>query len=167
MALKVWQFVAAMLVAFALSAAVAHAMELLPKLGYEPRLYVLLHRTLYVFYGGFSGFAEAFAVFVLLGVAWRVRRDGVRFKPMLISATLMLVAHLVFWIWVQPANTTMKSWSLDAIPPDWTVWRNQWEYAHASRAVLIVASFAALLVTLLRGASSAASVAAVSNRAGP
>lgn len=73
--------------------------------------------------------------------------------PTFFSALLIVIAHVVFWIWVQPANTTMKAWSLDAISPDWTRWRNQWEYAHAVRAALIVASFAALLISLLRGRS--------------
>ena len=40
----------------------------------------------------------------------------------------------------------MVRWPLADIPPDWTRWRDRWEYGHAVRAGLIIAAFAALTV---------------------
>jgi hypothetical protein len=61
MTLKIWRFLTIMLTAGALSAALAHAMELPGKLNYESRLYVLLHRTLYPTFGHTAGWAEGLA----------------------------------------------------------------------------------------------------------
>jgi hypothetical protein len=43
----------------------------------------------------------------------------------------------------------MMSWSLDEIPPEWTRWRNQWEYTHAARAVLATGALAILALSVL------------------
>lgn len=136
MFLHVWQFATAMPTALAMTAGVAHLMELPPKMRFESRLYVMLHRTLYPNFGRIAGTAEFLALVGVIGLAWQVRGQGAIFFPTLVSAILMIAAHAIFWVLVQPANTTMAAWSLDAIPPYWQRWRNRWEYSHAARAVL-------------------------------
>jgi hypothetical protein len=147
--LQIWQFATIMLMAVAVAAAVAHLMELPPKMKFEASLYVMLHRTLYPNFGRFAGIAEFLAVVAVAALAWRVRDERALFAPTLISALLMAVAHAVFWILVQPANTTMAAWPLDAIPAHWKQWRNRWEYSHAARAVLTFAALAALVVSVV------------------
>jgi uncharacterized membrane protein YesL len=124
MVLPVWQFATVMLMALAMTAAVAHLMELPPKMKFEPRLYVMLHRTLYPNFGRIAGIAEILALVAVIGLAWRVREQGAIFGLTLVSAILMTAAHAVFWALVQPANTTMAAWPLGAIPAHWTQWRN-------------------------------------------
>ena len=51
---------------------------------------------------------------------------------------------------VQPANIEMVRWPLDAIPKDWTSWRNRWEYGHAVRAGLVTTALAALTWSIVR-----------------
>jgi hypothetical protein len=65
----------------------------------------------------------------------------------------MATAHGAFWLVVSPANTTMGSWPLDSIPPDWSRWRNQWEYAHATRALLVTGALGSLVWSVLRDTS--------------
>lgn len=149
MALKTWQFATIMLVALAMAAAVCHFMELPGKMEYDAPLYVMLHRTLYPTFGQTAGIAEALGVISSVVLVWRVRQQRA-FRPTLIGAILMVIAHVVFWTIVQPANEMMASWPLEKIPIDWTRWRNQWEYAHASRAVLIIGALAALVISILR-----------------
>jgi hypothetical protein len=150
MTLRVGQFVTIMLIALAMAAAVAHAMELPAKVKLEPRLYVMLHRTLYPNFGRIAGVAEFVAVVVLVWLVWRVRENPVLFIPTLVGALSMIAAHAVFWVLVQPANTTMAAWSLDAIPTDWEQWRNRWEYSHAARSVLIFGALAAVVFSVVR-----------------
>jgi membrane-bound metal-dependent hydrolase YbcI (DUF457 family) len=150
MTLKIWQFATIMLMAVAMSAAFAHLMEMPAKMTFEQRLYVSLHRTLYPNFGRIAGIAEVLAVIAVVGLTWRLRNQETMFVPLLVSALLMVAAHVIFWILVQPANSTMASWSLDAIPDNWTQWRNRWEYAHAARAVLEFGAFGALVISLLR-----------------
>lgn len=35
------------------------------------------------------------------------------------------------------------------MPPDWMRFRSQWEYAHSARAVIEIAGFSALVLSLL------------------
>src|SRR5688572_24271349 len=149
MLLRVWQFATIMLMALAVTAAVAHAMELPRKMTLEPRLYVMLHRTLYPYFGRIAGTAEFLAVVAVIGLTWRMREEREFFVPALISAILAVVAHTVFWVLVQPANLTMASWSLAAIPADWVSWRNRWEYSHAVRAALLFGALGTLVFSVI------------------
>ena len=54
---------------------------------------------------------------------------------------------------VKVANIEMMRWHLDAIPHDWTNWRNRWEYGHAVRAGLVTTALAALTWSALRDAA--------------
>jgi hypothetical protein len=137
--------------AIAMSAALFHAMELVPKMNYDARLYVELHRTLYRYVGPTAGVAEFLATLAVITLTWRVRAEKRVFLPTAISAALMLTAHVLFYVVVQPANTTMAAWSLEAIPAEWTSWRDRWEYGHAARAGLILVAFCALMISALGG----------------
>jgi hypothetical protein len=149
-ALKVWRFSSVMLTAVAMAAAVAHLMELAPKLTYEPSLYVKLHRTLYPPFGRIAGPAEALAVASSVTLAWWTRKHRPRAFPLTAAAAgCLAVAHGVFWAVVQPANVEMLRWPLDAIAPDWTMWRDRWEYGHAVRAGLLTVALGALTWSLL------------------
>jgi hypothetical protein len=150
MFLRAWRFVTIMLTAVALSAALAHLMELPGKMTYEGPLYVRLHRTLYPTFGQTAGWAEALALLSTIGLAWRVRRRGAAFPLTAAAAACQAGAMAVFLAVVQPANHTMASWSLDAIPPDWAGWRDQWEYGHAARAVLETVALAGLILSVVR-----------------
>lgn len=150
MFLKTWRFVTIMLVAVALSAALAHLMELPGKMSYDAHLYVLLHRTLYPTFGQTAGWAEGLGLLTIIGLAWRVRQRGAAFPLTLAAAACQVAAMTVFLVFVQPVNLTMSSWPLDSIPPDWTRWRDQWEYAHAVRAVLQIGALAALVLSAVR-----------------
>jgi hypothetical protein len=111
--------------AVTMSAAFAHLMELPAKKRYAPSLYVKLHRTLYPNFGRIAGPAESIAVVTTAGLAWWVRkRNPDAFPLTAIAAGSLAAAHGAFWALVHPANETMSSWKLDAIPPEWTRWRD-------------------------------------------
>jgi hypothetical protein len=152
MLLKSWRFATIMLTAVALTAALAHLMELPGKMTYDASLYVMLHRTLYPTFGRTAGWAEGFALLLVIGLAGRVRNRGSAFPLTVAAAVCQASAMAVFLVFVHPANLTMASWPLDAIPPDWSGWRDQWEYGHAARAVLQIGALAALVLSVVREA---------------
>lgn len=152
--LNAWRFSSIMATAVTMAAAVAHAMELVPKLRYEPPLYVRLHRTLYPPFGRVAGPAEAIAVGATASLAWWTSRHRRRAFPLTAAAAgCLAIAHGVFWSVVQPVNVEMLRWPLDAIPPDWTKWRDRWEYGHAVRAGLVTAALGALTWSVLEDAA--------------
>jgi hypothetical protein len=149
MLLKTWRFLTILLTAVALAAAFAHLMELPAKMNYDAGLYVMLHRTLYPNYGRIAGPAEGLALIAVLGLAWWVRGRGAAFPLTALAAACQAAAMVAFLLLVQPVNVTMAAWPLDAIPSDWTGWRDQWEYTHAARAFLQLGTLAALVLSVL------------------
>jgi hypothetical protein len=150
--LQAGRFAAIMSTALAMTACVAHLMELPAKMHLEPSLYVRLHRTLYPNFGRIAGPAEGLAVVSCTALAlWsRTKRPRPRaFSLTAAAAGSLAAAHGIFWSVVNPVNIEMIKWPLDAIPPDWMTYRDRWEYGHATRAFLITSSLAALIASLL------------------
>jgi hypothetical protein len=145
MAFRLWRFISMMSTAIAMSAAVAHLLELPAKMTYEPTLYVRLHRTLYDLFGKIAGPVEVVAVVATVALAWWMRRRHPdEFAVTAFAAAALVLAHGIYWIVVQPANIEMFRWSLTAVPQDWMRWRDRWEYGHAVRAILISVAMGAL-----------------------
>ncbi|HYZ87411.1 MAG TPA: hypothetical protein VE621_23550, partial [Bryobacteraceae bacterium] len=65
------------------------------------------------------------------------------------GAGCLAAAHAIFWTLVAPANRTMAAYDLDAIPAEWQRWRDQWEYSHAARAVLLTGALGASVAAVL------------------
>lgn len=149
-ALDAARFAAIMTTAIAMSASVAHLMELPPKMRYEPSLYVRLHRTLYVNFGRFAGPAESLAVVSTAALAWWTgRRRSEASSLTAAAAGCLAAAHGIFWSVVNPMNIKMMKWPLESIPADWAAARDRWEYGHAVRAGLVTAGFATLIASVL------------------
>ena len=151
MALRLWRFSSIMSTAVGMSAAFAHLMELPAKMDYDRELYVRLHRTLYPNFGRIAGVAEVLAVVTTAGLAWHTRNRRPSALPLTAAAAgFLIAAHGTFWSLVHPANKTMASWSLEAIPAEWEHWRDQWEYSHAIRAFLVTGALGTLVYSALQ-----------------
>lgn len=143
--LNAWRLSSVMSTAMAMSAAVAHVLELRAKRQYEPALYVRLHRTLYSNFGRIAGPSEALAVTMTSLLAWWTRKQEPPAFPMTgTAAGCLAAAHGIFWRVVQPVNVEMVTWPLDEIPDDWARKRDRWEFGHAVRAGLVTAALGAL-----------------------
>jgi hypothetical protein len=59
------------------------------------------------------------------------------------------MAHVIWWIFINPVNAEVSTWVPDAIPADWMRYRSQWEYTHAARAVLQIMGLSALVISVL------------------
>ncbi len=148
--LQAGRFVAIMSTAVAMTACVAHLMELPAKMRYEPPLYVRLHRTLYPNFGRTAGPAEGLAVAASTALAWWSRTHRPRaFQLTAAAAGCLAAAHGIFWSVVNPVNIEMVKWPLDAIPDDWSTARDRWEYGHAVRAGLVTFALASLIASVL------------------
>ncbi len=120
----------------------------------DRELYVRSHRTLYDNFGRISGYAEALAVVFTGALAWQADKqhlpDASHVKA---AAVCLAAAHAIFWGLFEPVNKRMLRWDLNAIPPDWKKCRNQWEYSHVARAVLVTGALSALVLGAVRNPS--------------
>ncbi|NEQ19662.1 MAG: hypothetical protein F6K28_08930 [Microcoleus sp. SIO2G3] len=56
---------------------------------------------------------------------------------------------MVWFAFTAPMNAEFVQWTSDSISADWTRVRAQWEYSHATRFVLQLIGFSALLISIL------------------
>lgn len=66
-----------------------------------------------------------------------------------LGAACLLTSHAIFWLLVEPVNETLLPLTAQTLPADWASLRQQWEYAHATRAVLQILGLAFLLTSVL------------------
>lgn len=54
---------------------------------------------------------------------------------------LIAVSLSVFFIWILPGNQQTANWTTQ--PENWEILRRNWEYGHASNAVIVFLAFIA------------------------
>ena len=148
--MKTIRFLTVMLTALSMGAAFAHLLEMPAKLRYDGPTWLHLLQTLYPpGFGTVGAACEVLAVVasLVLVVATRNRRKA--FPWTLLGFSCVLASHAIFWIWVNPVNLTMTPLTPGTLVIDWTRLRDQWEFAHASRAILQIVALGAFVLSLL------------------
>jgi hypothetical protein len=147
--MKTLWFITIMLTALSMSAAFAHLLEMPAKLTYDGALWLNLLQTLYPTFGRVSGVCEIGAVVAVLVLVVAIRNHRKAFGWTFLAASCLAATHAIFWIWVAPVNAAFAPLSPETLPPDWLRLRDQWEFAHASRAILQIVALAALVISIL------------------
>jgi ribose/xylose/arabinose/galactoside ABC-type transport system permease subunit len=80
-------------------------------------------------------------------VAVMVRRQRAPFRLALLAFLLVVATLVIFFTWTYPANQATSNWTV--VPADWQELRTQWEYAHATNAVLTFLALCALTWSVL------------------
>lgn len=145
MGLRVMQFATIVLTALALVPAGAHFFELWNKIGLSQEHYFVVQGI----YRGWALFGfvllPAIAANLILTIMLRHRRRPFRFA---LAAFLLMAGTLaIFFTWTYPANQATSNWTV--APADWQALRAQWEYAHATNAVLTFVALCAVTLSAL------------------
>ena len=139
------RFVTLVAAALTLGASFAHVLELPQKMGWDADLWVTVEHSLYKWFGVIGGPLEVLTVVCAIVLAVRTRLAKLPSRGATAAAVLFALALAEWAAVVQTANGAIGSWTLGAIPADWTRWRAQWEYGHAGHFVLLAAGFLVLL----------------------
>ena len=146
MYLPLLQVAALALVAVALTATLAHALELPGKLRLGRKDYLTVQG---IYYPGFTraGLAEPAAILALL-LLLLMTPMGPGFWLTLGALLAMVAVHAVFWLVTQPVNrvwvaeldlgradVAFFSTGRHATETDWTALRDRWERSHVVRAI--------------------------------
>jgi len=145
MGAKTAQFLAIMLTALALVPAGAHFFELPNKIGLAEDDYFVVQNI----YRGWALFGIVLfgALAANLAAAIAVRRQRAPFWLALAGFLLVAATLAIFFTWTYPANQATNNWT--AVPENWQELRRQWEYAHATNAVLTFLALGALTLSAL------------------
>ena len=142
-------FLAILTTGLAAGVAFAHFLELPNKMMLSAQDYLIVQQHLYEGFGCIIGPIELGTMLSTVTVAVLVRGQRQRFLPALLALLLTMAALIVWQLNNGLVNDAVDSWTISSMPPDWTVFRDRWEYAHATRAVLYIVALGTLTGSLL------------------
>lgn len=146
--MRLLKILALVLTATALIPSAAHLFELAGKIDLEREHYF----TVQSIYAGWSMFGIPIFAAILANLAlavayWRVG-DRRALLPGL--AAILIAGSLAnFFLWVFPGNKQTANWTSQ--PDNWELLRRNWEYGHATNALI---AFAAFVLTCVASAGS-------------
>ena len=143
---------ALLLAALAMGMHLAHALELWPKLKWDPALYIAVQSTLYKLFGTVGPVLEVGALVAVSLLAWKLRARKRAFALTFASACALGLALLTWALLVLPANGPLMEWAAAAgrnPPPDWKRFRDQWQIGQAFIFFVHLAGFSALVWSIV------------------
>jgi hypothetical protein len=143
--LKTVQFLALVLTALALVPGGAHLLALANKIGLTAEQYFIVQNI----YRGWSllGSVLVGALIANLVLVVQLRGQG---RPFVLAVAALLglaLSLVIFFTWTYPANQATNNWT--TIPTNWEQLRREWEYSHAANALVTLAAFCALALSVL------------------
>jgi hypothetical protein len=154
--LQALQVAALLLAAVAVTASLAHALELPGKMRLSKDAYLAVQQ---IYYPGFTmaGFGEVAAIPVTLVLALMTPR-GAAFWLTLGAFLALSCGHALYWLVTHPVNNFwLEDFALSGASrsffafgareidrSDWTALRDRWEYSHVARSVCMVLGLALL-----------------------
>ena len=151
MALRLIQFLAIMLTALALVPSGAHLAALPNKIGMAQAAYFIAQQI----YAGWALFGIVLfgALVANLAHAIVLRRRSRSFGYALASFLFIAAGLVIFFVWTFPTNQATNNWTV--VPTNWNELRSQWEYSHATNAVVTLAALVCVVIAVLRKPSQA------------
>jgi hypothetical protein len=145
MGLRTAQFLALVFTALALVPAGTHLFELPNKIGLPQDDYFVVQGI----YRGWALFGIVLfgALAANLAAAFVARRQRAPFWLALMAFLLVAATLVIFFTWTYPANQATSNWTV--VPENWQELRLQWEYAHATNAVLTFLALCAVTLSVL------------------
>lgn len=142
---KIIYFLSLLFVALALGPAMAHLLELLNKINLSRNEYLTVQQI----YRGWNMLAVVVfgALLSTLALTVTVRHDRKAFIFALIAFLCIVGTQIVFWTYTYPTNQVTNNWTV--LPENWIALRRQWEYSHATSALLNVLAMISLSISVL------------------
>ena len=150
MTLKIIRFLTIMFVSLSMAPAMAHLLEMPPKMDYDGAFWLKISQTLYGSrFGTVGAFFEVGAVVMSIILVFMVRHHKPAFVWSILGAVCMIAVHASFWIFIAPVNEKIALMTPENLLNNWSALRQQWEYTHATRAYLHIVTMAAVTISIL------------------
>src|SRR5215472_7462478 len=146
MALRLIQVLAIILTALALVPSGAHLAAQPNKIAMEQEAYFVAQQV----YAGWALFGIVMfgALTVNLAHTIVLRKLGRSFGLALASFLLIAATFAIFFVWTFPTNQATNNWTV--VSTNWNELRSQWEYSHATNAVVTLAALVCVVIAVLR-----------------
>jgi hypothetical protein len=150
--LRTWRFITLLLAALGMVMGGAHALELPPKMQYDPVMYADVTKTLYRFFGLIGGPLQVASVLSAVFLVYLVH--GRASLHLTLFGTLCLFLSLALWFalvapvnaeWLQVIESAPAS-----VPSAYLRLRPRWEYGHVAAFIAWSIGFSLLLLSVVR-----------------
>ncbi|WP_156917642.1 hypothetical protein [Salinarimonas rosea] len=141
-----------LLASLSMGMAFCHLLEMPARFGWDAELWVgtTVVGEVFALFGTVGAAIETGAWIAAVALALMVRnRSGATFITSAAGAAFLVAAFVAWWAFVFPVNAEMSGWTVASLPENWEAWRAQWEYAHAGRAVLLLAGLGGLVLSVV------------------
>jgi len=164
---SVLQILTVILIAVAMSLALAHALELPGKMRLDKEAYYAVQP---IYYPGFTigGISEPISILSAIVLLFLTPLESADFWLTFVALIGLIGMQVVYWLFTHPVNKFWvegenldrfssgffsfgknRSWLESEIsPPDWTELRDRWEYSHVARTGFALLSLFALTIAI-------------------
>lgn len=147
--IRTWRFITILFVGLSMGMAFCHLLQMAPRMRYDVWLWRNM-QSMFILFGPPLGIIlEGGATFLCVGLLILLGCRRSAFQWTLLCTGCMLIAHAAWWLLIYPVNNETIDWTKHSIPKNWFLYRAQWEYTHAVRAIFEIAGFAMLIVSVL------------------
>jgi Ni/Fe-hydrogenase subunit HybB-like protein len=145
MSLNTMRFISLLSSALALSVGLAHLLELPNKMRLSREDYLTVQQI----YRGWAltGIFVVVALLSTLVLTIMVRHARNVFMLTFIALLCIAGTQVVFWRFTYPVNQQTSNWTV--LPANWVELRRQWEYSHATSAILDLIALVMLILSVL------------------
>jgi hypothetical protein len=144
-----WQktiyFLSLLFAALALVPTMAHLLELPNKINLSRDDYLIVQQI----YRGWNllGIVVFGALLSTLALTITLRHQRKAFIFALIAFLCIVGTQIVFWTYTYPTNQITNNWTI--LPDNWNALRRQWEYSHATSALLNLLAMMSLSASVM------------------
>jgi hypothetical protein len=127
-----------------------HLWQLPQRLAYDGVLW-LDTLTFYVKFGpqGPGPVIEIAALLSTIILVFMVRGWRPAFALTLVAMFALIASTALWWTLIYPVNRELLTWTADTLPQNWMDFREQWEYTHSARALLMFVALGCLVAAAL------------------
>ena len=148
MLLPAWRFVTLLFTALTLAMSFCHLLEMPVKMTLGWTNYAIVQQ-IYRNFGGVGAFVETGAVLLAVTLCFVVRGRRPALALTLAGAACLALGLGIWFAFIAPVNVVWAGANATAPPADWMALRSQWEYTHATRAVVHFVALAAMQLSVI------------------
>lgn len=137
-----------LIAACAITAPMAHVLELPNKLALDGPLWLAVQLHLYRGWGLVFGPVEIMALLTSISLAASRRSFPAAFRLTLLAAFAYAAMLADFFALNDPVNRAVNRWTTATLPGDWPDYRIRWETGHALAAALSIIALISLICAL-------------------
>ncbi len=146
--LRLFQFLAVVLMGVQLGVSYAHFMQMPGKLVLPLDCYILVQNQV-ISYRVKLAFIEIPSIISATAATILIRNHRRAFWLTLIGSICMVSMWVIWAVWVQPINHQIDSWTTTTAPSNWADIRYQWHFYHLIRLIMASVGMMALTLSLL------------------